>query len=97
MGRPEGKGKPAGKGRPEGAGQGKGKAGFSYTMPGETEATEFSNPGEFWQAVRAKTGQDPDTFAKEQGYADSDEFLAAVRPETADDEDEEDEEDETTA
>ncbi len=82
--------------KPEKAG--KGKAGFEYQVPGRDEAEQFSNPGEFWKAIREETGQNPDEFAQGQGYEDSDAFLASVRPEASEDDDEDDEdEDATTA
>ncbi len=44
------------------------KTGFFYELPWSDEAEYFENLEEMLAEVLAKTGQDPDQFAAEQGY-----------------------------
>lgn len=76
----------------------KGRAGFSYALPGQDEAEEYENPGEFWKRVSNETGMTPEQFAVDQGYDTAEDFLEAARGDADgledEDEDEEEEEDE---
>ena len=71
-----------------------GRAGFTYQMPGSDEPQTFRNPSDLQKAIREESDQDPDEFAKEQGFNDFDALLADARGKAAGEDDDEEDEDE---